>query len=232
LPPFLRNMDDIIIRKYRKEDRSFVRDIAWDTAFLGKPADIFFSNKEILTDFLTLYFTDYEPGSCFVAEYNGKIIGYLIGAKNTNLLNKVFQLKILSRLLIQVISSGILFKKNNPVLFFYLITGYLRQEFKMPDFNKEYPATLHINLDKNWRSLHVGSGLIDAYLDYLAKEKIPGVYLATMSDEASSFFKKQGFVLLHKGRRSYFRHLLHKDIPIYIYGKKIITGADYAYTCY
>jgi len=214
-------MGDIIIRKYRKEDRSFVRSIAWDTAFLGEPANIFFGNKEILTDFLTLYFTDYEPESCFTAEYNGKVIGYLIGAKNTVVLNKVFQLRILSRLLIQIVSNGILFKKKNLVFFFHFLISYQRQEFKIPDFNKDYPATLHINLDKNWRSLHAGSRLIAAYLDYLAKEKISGVYLASVSDKAAGFFESQGFVLLYKGRRSYFRYLLHKDIPIYIYGKKL-----------
>jgi hypothetical protein len=214
-------MEEIIIRKYKKEDRSFVRNIAWDTAFIGKPGDTFFSSKEILADFLTLYFTDFEPESCFVAECNGEVVGYLIGAKDTNALNKIFQLKILWRLLIRSIVNGILFKKKERVFIFNCLISFLHQEFKMPDFAKEYPATLHINIDKNWRSLHAGSRLIAVYLDYLVKEKIKGVYLATMSEDAGRFFKKQGFILLHRGNRSYFRHLLHKDIPLYIYGKKL-----------
>lgn len=214
-------MDEIIIRGYRKEDREFVRNIAWNTAFLGEPADIFFTSKEIFTDFLTLYFTDYEPESCFVAECREEVIGYLIGAKSTVVLNKVFQLKILVKLLIRIITRGILFKKKNVIFFFHCLISYLRREFKMPDFAKEYPATLHINLDKDWRSLHAGSRLISTYLDYLAKEKITGVYLATVSDAAPAFFEKQGFILLYKGSRSYFRYLLHRDIPIYIHGKKI-----------
>jgi len=214
-------MNEIIIRRYEKNDRSFIRDISWDTAFMGEPADIFFSSKKILSDFLTLYFTDYEPKSCFSAEYNGKVIGYLIGAKNTTVLNKVFQLRILSRLLIQIVSSGILLKKKNLILFSNFLISYLRQEFEIPDFSKDYPATLHINLDKNWRSLHAGSRLIAAYLGYLTEEKISGVYLATASDKAAGFFERQGFVLLYKGRRSYFRYLLHRDMPIYIYGKKL-----------
>ena len=46
-------MEDIVIRKYKREDRQAVRDIAWETAFMGKPADVFFSDREIFADFLT-----------------------------------------------------------------------------------------------------------------------------------------------------------------------------------
>jgi hypothetical protein len=91
----------------------------------------------------------------------------------------------------------------------------------MPDFSLDYPACLHINLEKNWRNLKIGSRLISIYLDYLAKSKIAGVHLATFSSKASSFFRAQGFNLLHKGRRSYFRHILHKDVPIYIFGQRL-----------
>ncbi len=107
------------------------------------------------------------------------------------------------------------------IFFFHCLISFLRQEFIMPDFSKEYPACLHINLEENWRNLKIGSRLITTYLDYLAKAKIQGVYLATLSDRASEFFMKQGFNLLYKGSRSYFRYILHKDVPIYIYGKRL-----------
>ena len=88
-------LEDVVIRQYRKQDREFVRSIAWDTAFFGSPAEIFFSEKKILADFLTLYFTDYEPESCFVAENQGRVVGYLIGAKSKSILCGTFQFKIL-----------------------------------------------------------------------------------------------------------------------------------------
>ena len=73
-------MEETIIRQFKPEDRGSVRDISWETAFLGEPADAFFSGKEILADFLTQYFTDYEPGSCFVAVSANRVVGYLIGS--------------------------------------------------------------------------------------------------------------------------------------------------------
>ena len=62
-----------LIRPYQKEDRPSVRRISCETAFLDADLHDFFSDEEILADALTLYFTDYEPESCFVAELEEQI---------------------------------------------------------------------------------------------------------------------------------------------------------------
>jgi hypothetical protein len=49
----------IEIRPYGFPDRQAIRRITFDTAFLGKPASIFFDDTEIFCDCLSLYFTDY-----------------------------------------------------------------------------------------------------------------------------------------------------------------------------
>jgi len=215
-------MEEILIRHYQRGDRSLLRKIAWDTAFIGEPADTFFNDREILADFLTRYYTDYEPGSCFVAQNpEGRVVGYLTGAKDTGVLERAFQAKILPGLLRRTLLSKAFLKKKTLAFIFHFSVSFLRGEFKMPDFRSEYPATLHINIEEKSRHLKIGSRLIAAYLDYLTGEKIPGVSMATMSGEAGDFFIRQGFSLLYKGNRSYFRYLLQKDIPIYIYGKKL-----------
>jgi len=214
-------MAEITVRRYRKEDRLYVRDLAWDTALMGEPASAFFSDKEILADFLTLYFTDYEPESCFVAESNNRVIGYLMGAKDITTLNKVSREKIAPRLVAKALINGIFLKKKNLAFFLRLLLSFCKGELKMPDFSRVYPATLHINLQKEFRSLGIGSKLIGSYLEYLSGRGIAGVYLPTMSDKAAGFFRKIGFNLLYRGRRSYFRHILQRDVPLYIYGKKL-----------
>jgi len=78
-------MNDLfIVRKYKKEDRKSVRKIACDSAFMGEPCEIFFKGRDFLADVLTLYFTDYEQESCFVAEVDNIVAGYLIGARDSN----------------------------------------------------------------------------------------------------------------------------------------------------
>lgn len=214
-------MEGYIIRQYRKRDRQYIRDIAWDTAFIGEPASAFFSDKEILADFLTRYFTDYEPESCFVAEANGRVIGYLIGTKDTALLNRIFQFKIIPRLLIKGIINRVFLKKKNLIFFSWCLLSLLKGEFRTPSFYKSYPATLHINLKPGFRRMRIGSRLITVYLSYLAKKGIAGVSLATISEQGGQFFKAQGFNLLYQGTRSYFRYILHKNILLYIFGKQL-----------
>jgi len=214
-------MEETIIRPYEIKDRSFIRDIAWETAFFGAPASAFFDGKEILADFLTKYFTDYEPQSCFVAEKENKVIGYIIGAKNNKRFENIFLFRIFPLLLFKFIFSGSVFRKKNAVFICNIIPGFFKGEFARPETSKDYPAVLHIDIKENFRDSGTGSKLVSVYLDYLAKNKIKGVWLSTSSEKASRFFNKEGFKLLYQGKRSYFMNILHKDIPLYTFAKEI-----------
>lgn len=214
-------MTPLNIRKYKSQDRDSVRKIAFDTALLGNSASAFFEDREVLEDFLTSYFLDYEPESCWVAEAEGKVIGYLLGAKNEEAVNKVFSKKILLKLLWKAFKKGIIFKKKCFVFIFYSIKSLLKGEFKAPHFFEEYPAVLHINIDEAFRGQGIGSKLIAIYLDYLKSQKVRGVHFPTLSDRAANFYEKLGFKLLYKAKRSYLRYILYKDIDCYVYGMKL-----------
>jgi len=214
-------MDEVLIRGYNQADRNSLRDIACNSAFMGKPCEEFFEGRDVFADFLTLYFTDYEPQSCFVAEVDKKIVGYIIGAKNSNHIAKTFLFKILPGLLKKIILQKTLLKKKNLKFLISLTLSFLKGELKMEDFSKCYPATLHINIADGFRNSGIGSKLMSRFFDYLAENNIPGVYLGTLSQKAAIFFQKQGFSLLHKGERSYFRHILGKDVPFFCYGKRL-----------
>ncbi len=212
---------NVKIRNFEPGDREAVRRITHDTALMGEPASAFLEAEEIISDALTLYHTDYEPQSCFVAEVDGKIAGCLIGAKNKAASEKVIKDEISFRLFWKALKSGVFLKKKNLLFIFQLLASAIKGEFKAPNFNKEYPATLHINISQGFRGLKIGSALIEAYLNYLGENRIVGVHLATMSKEGAEFFFACGFRLLYEGKRSYFSHILHRKVPLYIYGKKL-----------
>ena len=214
-------MEDIIIRKYKPQDRQFVRDIAWDTAFMGKPASVFFSDKEIFSDFLTVSFTDYEPESCFVAEVSGNVVGYLIGARNESRLKTVSMFKITPVLFFKALVKGVLLKEKDARYLRSCFISFLKGEFSDPDFSIEYPAILHINILEGFRKSGIGSRLVSAFIDYVAMFKTKGVHLSTMSETAGDFFRANGFNLMRSAARSYFSHILNKDITVYTYGKKL-----------
>jgi GNAT superfamily N-acetyltransferase len=210
-------MGEIIIRPYAAGDREAVRQIAYDTAFLGGSGATFFDDREALEDFLTSYFIDYEPESCFVAGSGPQVIGYLMGAKNSAAKRR----GLFGRLFFKAIKRSVILRKKNIVFIFACLRSFLMGEFKAPDFSREYPATLHTNIIEGFRSQGIGARLIVAYLDYLRKEKVGGVHFATLSDRAANFYEKNGFTLLYKNKRSYFRNILGRDIDCYIFGKKL-----------
>src|SRR2546422_6638559 len=70
-----------LIRGYRRSDREAVRKLCCETGFLGDPIDPVYEDRELFADFLTTYYTDHEPESCFLLEVDGEIRGYLLGSR-------------------------------------------------------------------------------------------------------------------------------------------------------
>jgi GNAT superfamily N-acetyltransferase len=203
------------------QDRSRVRQIAWDTAFIGRPASAFFEDQEVLEDFLTFYFTDHEPGSCFVAESGNEVIGYLLGCLDSGKLDLTSAVSIFPRFLIKMIARNTLFRLKNIRCGWHMLISFLKKELFSPDFSRLYPATMHINIQEGFRSAGAGSALMAAYLAYLREQHVLGVRLATYSPAAGKFFRKNGFTLLFKKQRTYFKYILGSELNVYIYGQKL-----------
>ncbi|MFH1768570.1 MAG: hypothetical protein ABH858_05375, partial [Candidatus Omnitrophota bacterium] len=189
------------------------------TAFFEREPEFFIDNNEILADVLTLYFTDYEPVSCFVAMVQEKTVGYIIGTRDVSMMKKIFFRKILSKFIVRLIRGRVFFKKRFLLFSLNVLRSVLRGEFAAPDFSGEYPATLHINIDKNFRNRGLGSRLITMYLAYLKENMVKGVHFGTMSNGAKEFFLKSEFSILYETKRTWPRYYFKKDMPYYIFGK-------------
>lgn len=212
----------MFIRHYKNSiDRNFIRDLCCRTAFLGDPVEKFFIGREILADLLTLYYTDYEPESIFIAETDNRKIGYILGCKNIRKQRKIFLKRILPLIVIKSFLKGVIFKKRNLIFLLNCTNSFIKKELFNPDFSKEYPATMHINIDCIYRGLGIGENLVKEYFDYLKKERIKGIFLTTISDKAVKFFEKMGFVILHKKKISYFDYLGFKGLYKFVLGKKL-----------
>lgn len=209
------------VRSFVPGDREAVRQIALSTAMMGNPADIFFDGGDVLADALTSYFTDHEPGSSFVAESDGRVVGYIIGARDTRAMDVFFQKRLLLPLLGKVITSGLLLRRKNLYLMVQFIKAVLTGRMQIPDFYSEYPATLHINLVAQARGTGAGGQLMDRYLEYLKAQGICGVRMATMSEAAGKFFESREFKVLYRSSRPYFHHIIGRDVPLLIYGRKL-----------
>ncbi|MFH1062284.1 MAG: hypothetical protein V1747_05270 [Candidatus Omnitrophota bacterium] len=177
-------MPDIQIRKFEVKDRDAVRRISCETAFLEEERSFFIDDDEVLADALTLYYTDYEAESCFVAAAHDQVIGYIIGTKNAAGMERIFSKQILPKLLIKAFKRGFFLKSKTWLLFFNVIKSALKGEFYALHFSAEYPAMLHINIDKDYRSRQVGKRLINCYLEFIKSQGIAGVHFGTVSEGA------------------------------------------------
>jgi len=215
-------MNEVCIRSYKREDRQYIREICYATAFRGESGDFFFDDKEILSDIVTLYYTEYEPESIFVAEVKQNIVGYLTGCKDTKRYYYIWMRKILIPLIIKALFRGVIFNIKNLKFLYYTALSYMKKEFKKPvDIYKKYPAHFHINLIKDYRGKGIGSRLVYNFLDYLKRNNIKGLHIVTASEKAKRFFEKCGFNLIYFQKISSLRFLLKEDILLYTLARLI-----------
>lgn len=210
----------MIIREYRLADRGAVREISYVTSLEGR-AHEFLDAREVVEDALTLYFTDHVPGSCFVAEDNGKVVGCLLGTDDIREMEKIMVLDILPRVFGKVVAQGIIFRKKNLFFLWNYLRGFLRGEFFRARFDRQFPATFHLNVMEGYRGKGIGSGLVERNLSFLRGKGVRGVHIGTMSERAKDLFVKLGFAVLYRSRRGYLKYILGYDTPYYVLGKKL-----------
>ena len=195
-------LEAAVVRKYSPEDRSAVRTICYDTGLIGDPIDPYFGCFDLFADIWTTYYTDYEPESCFTAELDGKVVGYLMGSKDTVLQEEIHRRKIMPQVRRKLFTFGYKVDRR----FFSFMCRHLRTWWRgelshnEDEIIREYPAHLHMNLAEGYRSGAIGSKLMSAYLDYLRENNVRGLHLGTTSHNrlALPFYEKWGFRIVSR----------------------------------
>ncbi len=208
------------IRPYRPQDREAIQRINYETSFLHKP-HLFFDDQEVVADALTRYYTDFEPASCFVAEAQGCVVGYIIGTLDLARMRRVYGFKILLPLVVKAAVRGVFFNLKTLKFLGHYLQSYFKGEFRIPHFLDEYPATFHINVEEGFRGQKVGSRLIQRAHLLLKEKHVPGVQFSTMSDESTKFFLKMGFQIVYDSRRSFLRYAIGHDTPFHLFGMRL-----------
>lgn len=206
-----------LVRNYEAKDREAVRWICCETGFMGEPVEIYFQGREIFADIWTLYWTDYEPESAFVAEVEGRVVGYLLGCLNTARQEKIFSEEIRPALWRKALKEGIFFHKKNWQYLYRVFRSARRGEFKEPRqmLNTEYPAHLHTNIaPPEYRGKGIGKALMLAYFMYLRRHQSPGVHLVTTSrnSQALRLYYGFGFQKLFRGPLTCYDHITKEKI--------------------
>jgi GNAT superfamily N-acetyltransferase len=203
---------DLSIRKYQASDRDVVRRLCCDTGFLGNPIDPVFEDRELFANFLTGYYTDWEPESAFVLEVNGEVKGYLLGSRRPwrQQLYNIYQ---------------------NTSLFLHATLRYRRYGDASRRFVRwvlcngwrEVPAAprrcahFHVNLLPDARNVASTRALMDAYLTYLhehGEKRVYGQMVTFESRRTTKMFERYGFRVVNRAEISKYKRL-HPE-PVFL----------------
>ena len=191
------------IRAFRPNDRAAVRRLCCQTGFLGLPIDPVYEDCELFADFLTTYYTDHEPESCFVLEVEGQLKGYLLGSRKP-LLNQLYSFQ------------------QNIVLFARALLRYPRYNERSRRFIRwvvmngwrEVPAAprrtphFHINLLPEARKISTTRALMSAYLGYLyrcGEKRVYGQIVTFESRRGEKMFERYGFRVMNRAEITKYR---------------------------
>ncbi len=184
----------VAIRLYRPEDRLQVRAIATATAGGEKSMESYFHDRESIADLLMQYYTDYEPGSFWVAVSDSLVIGYLSGCLDTKRYTRILTRRILPKVLSATVGRGALWRLET----WHLLAGLVGTGFAggRPKVNlSTYPAHLHINLRQGFRGRGIGTQLMDSFKRQVTQAGGTGIHLLAAGDNPAGhrFFEAQGF---------------------------------------
>jgi ribosomal protein S18 acetylase RimI-like enzyme len=191
--------DDVVIRKYRAADREAVREISWNTADQGRTVDLYFHDHETVADVLTGYYTDCEPGSLWVAEGGGAVVGYLTGCLDTRRCNRTMARRIGPQAVVGAIGRGALWRGET----WRLAAAFLGTALwgGMPKVDlKTYQAHFHINLRAGFRGRGLGRQLVERFRQQAREHGLRGIHLVAWGENACGrrFFEARGFRLLRQ----------------------------------
>jgi ribosomal protein S18 acetylase RimI-like enzyme len=200
------------IRKYRATDRANVRRLCCDTGFLGNPIDPVFEDRELFADFLTAYYTDWEPESAFVLEVDGDVRGYLLGSR-----------KPLRQQCYNIYQNAVLFAKGICRYASYNAASRRFVHWILVQGWREVPAAprrtahFHINLLPDARNIPTTRALMDAYLNYLhehGEKRVYGQMVTFESRRGSKMFERYGFRVINRAEISKYKWL-HPE-PVFL----------------
>jgi hypothetical protein len=200
------------IRKFQPGDRARVRELCCETGFLGNPIDPVFEDRQLFADYLTAYYTDWEPQSSFVLLVNGEIRGYLLGSR--------FPLR---QQIYNVYQNASLFLRGLLRFPRYNAASKAFVKWILSTAWREVPASprrcahFHINLLADARAIPTTRAIMDAYLAYLyeaGEKRVYGQMVTFESRRGFKMFERYGFRVLNKSRISKYDNLYPE--PVYL----------------
>lgn len=217
-----------IIRSYRDSDRDAIRKLCCDTGFLGEPIDPVYEDRQLFADFLTTYYTDWEPESSFVIEIDGEIRGYLLGSRRP-LRNQLYSFWQNISLFLKALSRYFRYhSKSRRFIRWTLVHGWR----EVPAAPRRIPH-FHINLLPDARKMSTTRALMSAYLSYLYRcgdKRVYGQIVTFESRRGEMMFERYGFKVLNRAEITKYKAFYPESVYLSTVIKNLETAGPLSVT--
>jgi GNAT superfamily N-acetyltransferase len=210
----------VVIRGYKSSDRAAIREICRQAAS-EQPDPLFHEDPELGPLLLADYYLDYEPEQCFVAEVDGRVVGYILTSKDTQAYFKILKRRILPRLGLRVLWNLIRLQFRNRSSYealWWKLAGSLgihhRDEPILPI--DEYPAHSHRNVAFGYRGKGIGHLLSVRQHNHLREQGIKGMH-AVLVEKAGNdalsreLCRRRGFELVSTHPHAVLKKMTGQD---------------------
>jgi hypothetical protein len=194
------NMEKVVVRRFEERDRESVRRICAETGLKGDPANLFFEDEEIFPLLYADYYLDHEPAACFVAEVDGRVVGYQIGSldyrRRRRLMLRSIYPRVILRILVRLITLQYR-KKETWRTLRWILTRSWREA--LPDPPTGYTAHAHSNMEKDYRGRHLGRRLNIPFRRYVLSKGVQGLHTVIREEEGKEILS--AFLCRERGYR-------------------------------
>ena len=188
-----------IVRAYAPDDRSTVRRLALDCADPRIFPACLAKHGEWMADLLTRYSTDFEPGMSFVAvDRRGAVVGYTLGCRSTARRDRTVFLRILPRIVLHALFSGVLFSCPWASLVVSGARSWGAGRRSERALRGSPPAHLHIGVEEGARGRGVGRALLERFEAEACRAGVQGIRASVLAPNPAgeAFFARNGFLAL------------------------------------
>jgi len=202
----------VSVRPYEARDREAVRRLCCETGYLGQAIDPVFEDRELFADYLTSYYTDWEPESSFVLEQDGVVKGYLLGSRRP-LRQQFYDFFLNFSLFFRATRRYRGYSRATRDFIGWILRNSWREVPAAP----RRTAHFHINLLPEAQGLAGAREIVNQYLIYLqaAGEKaVFGQMVTFESRRGAKLFERYGFQVLERREITKYRKI-HPE-PVYL----------------
>lgn len=224
----MKTAEGFTIRPYERRDRAAVRELCCQTGFLGAAIDPVYEDRELFADFLTTYYTDHEPESCFVLEIEGELRGYLLGCRKS-LRNQLYSFYQNVCLFLRALLRYPRYNERSRRFILWILMNGWRE---VPAAPRRTPH-FHINLLPEARKVSTTRALLSAYFSYLygcGERRVYGQVVTFESRRGEKMFERYGFRVMNRAEITKYKAYTPEAVYLSTVIKNLETAAPLSVT--